>query len=268
MGQPEPSDPFLGVVLALETATRTGSVAIVQAGRVIARTSGDGRTTHGERLPGEAVDLLTENGLTVTDVDRFAVAVGPGSFTGLRVGIATIQGLALTRSREVVGVSTLAAMAECVGAAGIEADVLGIWLDGHRSEVFGVAYLTAGGEGARAADATAPSVTVPPGLEELEPHCVGSATEVATGWRGRIGRRSVALVGDGAVRYAGEAEAALGQAVRILAMPAALAVGVGQLAVRATPAQRTAAHGVAPLYVRRPDAELARDRRARGVSSR
>jgi tRNA threonylcarbamoyladenosine biosynthesis protein TsaB len=231
---------------------------------VIASASGDARATHGERLPGEAVDLLAAHGLMVENVDRFAVAVGPGSFTGLRVGIATIQGLALTRSCEVVGVSTLAAMAECVV---VDADVLGVWLDGQRGDVFGAAYLTAGG-GARAADATTHSITVPPGLEELEPHCVGSAAEVAGGWRDRIGRRSVVLAGDGAVRYAGEAEAALGQTVRILPMPAALAVGVGQLAVRATPTQRSPPHGIAPLYIRRPDAELARDQRTRGTSHR
>jgi len=92
--------------------------------------------------------------------------------------------------------------------------------------------------------------------------------EVAGGWRDRIGRRSVVLAGDGAVRYAGEAEAALGQTVRILPMPAALAVGVGQLAVRATPTQRSPPHGIAPLYIRRPDAELARDQRTRGTSHR
>ena len=98
-------------ILALETVTRRGSVALWDAGVVVARAGGDTRT-HGARLPGELLALLEERGLRLADVDLFAVISGPGSFTGLRVGMASIQGLALAGHRQVIPIPTLEAMAE------------------------------------------------------------------------------------------------------------------------------------------------------------
>ena len=69
---------------------------------------GDASRTHGERLPGELAAL----GAPFSSIDVFAVAIGPGSFTGLRIGIATMQGLALVDRRRVVGVSALEALAQ------------------------------------------------------------------------------------------------------------------------------------------------------------
>ena len=82
------------VILALETATRRGSLALWIDGDVAAM-AGETERTHGERLPNEMTTWLAAQGRTLADVDYFAVVSGPGSFTGLRVGVATIQGLAL-----------------------------------------------------------------------------------------------------------------------------------------------------------------------------
>src|SRR5262245_17667106 len=123
-------------VLALDTTTRDGSVAVVEDDRVLVERGGDPARTHGERLPGDILIALHEAGLALQDVDLFAVAVGPGSFTGLRVGIATIQGLAFVGQRRVVPVSALLALAHAgsrdlpVGAR------IGAWMDAHRGEVF------------------------------------------------------------------------------------------------------------------------------------
>ena len=129
------------VILALDTATRPGSVAVLRNGEVLASAVGLASRTHGERLPGDIVRLLASHHLGVHDVTRFAVVVGPGSFTGLRVGIATIQGLALVQSTPVVCVSTLAALGQMVaGETPADIDVIGAWLDGQRQQVFTAAY--------------------------------------------------------------------------------------------------------------------------------
>ena len=81
-------------VLALDSTTRAGSVALVTDDRIVLKRSGDPTRTHAERLPGDILGLLHDAGVALAAVDVFAIASGPGSFTGLRIGIATLQGLA------------------------------------------------------------------------------------------------------------------------------------------------------------------------------
>ena len=92
-------------VLALDTTTRAGSVAIVDDGRVLIEREGDPTRTHALRLPAELLDALAAVGLTTAEIDLFGVASGPGSFTGLRIGIATMQGLAFVHRRRIAAVS-------------------------------------------------------------------------------------------------------------------------------------------------------------------
>src|SRR5215212_3020373 len=99
------------LILALDTTTRAGSVALVEDERVIDERAGDPARTHVERLPGEILALLAAHRRASSDVDLFAVGSGPGSFTGLRIGIATVQGLALVCGRPVVGIPPLEALA-------------------------------------------------------------------------------------------------------------------------------------------------------------
>src|SRR6266567_3825378 len=103
-------------VIALDTTTRAGSVALVEDDRVIDERAGDGSRTHAERLPAEIIALTDAHGVGWKDVDLYAVASGPGSFTGLRIGIATIQGLAFVYGRRVVGVPALEALAHAESA--------------------------------------------------------------------------------------------------------------------------------------------------------
>ena len=83
------------VILALETVTRAGSLALVRRRSRRDAAIGDAARTHGVRLPGEVLDVARGARPTLADVDFFAVVTGPGSFTGLRVGLAAVQGLAL-----------------------------------------------------------------------------------------------------------------------------------------------------------------------------
>src|ERR1051325_2370918 len=98
------------IILALDTSTRIGSSAVLRGDDVLAEVPGDPLRTHAERLPADLMQVLDGGGLALGDVDVFAVATGPGSFPGLRVGIATMQGLALAASRPLVGVSVLDAL--------------------------------------------------------------------------------------------------------------------------------------------------------------
>lgn len=98
-------------LLAVETSTSAGSVALIQdGGEPQLRRLEPGRPQT-ETLLGAIDRLLTDGGCTVHDLDGFAVAVGPGAFIGVRVGIATVKGLAMGTGKPVVPVSTLEALA-------------------------------------------------------------------------------------------------------------------------------------------------------------
>src|SRR5438477_397753 len=127
-------------VLALDTTTRDGSVALVDEHHVIEERRGDSARSHAERLPGELLALAEAHRLSVSAIDLFTVAAGPGSFTGLRIGIATIQGLALVHRKRVVPVSALRAMAHAASTTLPEGSLVGAWMDAHRRDVFSAMY--------------------------------------------------------------------------------------------------------------------------------
>src|SRR4030095_8364971 len=81
------------LLLALETVTRAGSLALCDGDGSCASGQGDARLTHGVRLPGELLRFLATQDRSLGDVDAFVVVTGPGSFTGLRVGLAPASGL-------------------------------------------------------------------------------------------------------------------------------------------------------------------------------
>jgi tRNA threonylcarbamoyl adenosine modification protein YeaZ/ribosomal-protein-alanine acetyltransferase len=230
------------VVLALETATRAGSYAVWHDG-ACGGSAGDARRTHGERLPAELLDALDRQGLRLADVDLFAVVAGPGSFTGLRVGIAAIQGLAMATGRLVVPVPTLDALAGAwLGAAASPAAVLGLCLDGQRGDVFFAAR----------------EVT-PAGLgDSASEPAVGTPDDAADAFDRAAGTRPLVLVGDGAQRYRQRFAERLPEA-RVEAERTTLAEAAAARAA-ADAAGGVRPHAVRPVYIRRPDAEIARDR--------
>jgi len=99
------------IILAIETATRAGSVAVSRDDQILASTTGDASSSHSTDLIENIDRILRDAGLELRDVDLFAAAVGPGSFTGLRIGLATVKSLAVATNRKCIGVSTLAAVA-------------------------------------------------------------------------------------------------------------------------------------------------------------
>lgn len=112
------------LILALDTALETCSAALVRDGRVLAARSEPMARGHQERIAPLVEELAGEAGIAFGEVDRIAVARGPGSFTGLRVGLAFAKGLGFALGRPVVGIGTLQAIAartEGAAAAVIDA---------------------------------------------------------------------------------------------------------------------------------------------------
>lgn len=105
------------VILGLETATRAGSVCLARGTEILSIEAGDASTSHSNTLLRDINRVLENCGTSLADIDLFAVAVGPGSFTGLRIGLATTKALASTLSRSCLSVPTLAAVARAVGRA-------------------------------------------------------------------------------------------------------------------------------------------------------
>lgn len=100
------------IVLAIESSAIAASVALQSDDRLLAELTLNRGNTHSENLLPMVETLLTRTGLSVDDVDLFAVSAGPGSFTGVRIGVATVKGLAFGKGKSCVGVSTLEALAE------------------------------------------------------------------------------------------------------------------------------------------------------------
>ena len=105
------------LILAVETATLSGSIALTRGDELIAALSGDPAVSHSNTLLADLDRLLSETTFKLSDVDLFAVAAGPGSFTGLRIGIATVKALAATLGRPCAAVPTLQAVALAGGAS-------------------------------------------------------------------------------------------------------------------------------------------------------
>jgi ribosomal-protein-alanine N-acetyltransferase len=180
-------------------------------------------------------------------VDQFAVVSGPGSFTGLRVGIAAIQGLALAAGRKVVAVPTLDAMMEAVLVEAPVDGVLAACLDGQRGEVFAAAVDATGATSVNAADRLIEPVSARP--EEWAARLI----EVSRG-------RSLVMVCHEIDRHRGTLERLLPSA-RLVPMPVTLAESAARAAA-SDPGRAVVPHALRPLYVRRPDAVLARERAA------
>jgi tRNA threonylcarbamoyladenosine biosynthesis protein TsaB len=237
------------LVLALDTTTRVGSHALVCDGQVVALGTGDASRPHAVRLPGDVLDALGAQGLRLDDVDLFAVAAGPGSFTGLRIGIASMQGLAFSTGRPIVGVSALEGLA-ATGAEGLPAGQhVAAFMDALRGEVFAALF---------AVEAHGP---LGPVLREEDAPFVAAPGLALDRWRER-GLRGACFVGDGAVvyRHLLEGTAVCGAAAD---PPPPIAPALARIALAKFQSGGTFhPHAVEPIYVRRPDAELARERKA------
>lgn len=228
----------LPVILAMDTATPCSSVALTagtrRGGEVIASLSLTGKVTHSRRLLAAVDWIMQESGVDWSAIRGIGVSLGPGSFTGLRIGMATAKGLAAAAGTVMLGVSTLHSLAaKCV----TETLICSI-LDARKKEVYAAFYRQS-----------------KEGL--VEP--LGDPAVLSPSKLGAAIKEPVVLVGDGARLYGEELCALIGE--KALIAPAALheptAVSLGLLAGELFEKGQylDLADGV-PMYVRSSDAEL------------
>lgn len=127
------------LILAMESTAKAASVALVRDGVLVAQSMQCSGLTHSRTLLPMAEDLLKNADIKLSDIDRFAVAHGPGSFTGVRIGVAAVKGLAWGAEKPAVGVSTLEAMAWHGAAAG-EGSLICCAMDARRNQVYNALF--------------------------------------------------------------------------------------------------------------------------------
>mgnify|MGYP000179828644 CR=1 FL=1 len=237
------------LILAVETSTPTGSVSLVEAFpeegvpgafRVVAETSQNLSETHSSRLMPSIDRLLREASTPVQAVQGIAVGLGPGSFTGLRIAVSTVKGLAFSLKVPVVGIPTLDALAHNLPFA---SPLVCPVLDARKKEVY-AALFRGDGEGR---------------LRRISEHWVLSPEDLCS----RIPER-VILLGTGVEPYAEIFRQKLGPRASFappdLSFPRASTVARLSLSVFQS-GQTVDLMTFAPLYVRRSEAEIHRERK-------
>ncbi|MBI1908745.1 MAG: tRNA (adenosine(37)-N6)-threonylcarbamoyltransferase complex dimerization subunit type 1 TsaB [Deltaproteobacteria bacterium] len=183
-------------ILALESATLTGSVALVDVGAqggapLHVEKTLDASLQHSEKLLPAVMEIVGDR---LSSIDLFAVDIGPGSFTGLRVGVALMKGLAFATGKPLVGVSSLEALAmNAVGAQLIAPLHIVPMLDAYRGEVYTAVYNVGAGF-PRPGAVTAP-------LQQIEPEQATPPEKWLKYLVGVVRERPLQFIGDGAVKY-------------------------------------------------------------------
>jgi tRNA threonylcarbamoyladenosine biosynthesis protein TsaB len=245
------------IVLGFDTCTPATAIGLRLSDGVTLQARDDPaqgeHPGHATRLLPLAADLLAQAGLRFADVQRVAVGIGPGTFTGLRIGVASARGLAQSLNAELVGVSSLRALAlASTSDPRLRGEGVLALIDARRGEAFAAAYAPhaqprADREPAPPRELAPPRALAPARFAEILTEVAASEHDV-TGWL---------AVGNGALLYRDTLSAL---PIRVPAEDSPLHTVSGEaicaLAL-AGPAQPL--HTVLPDYCRRPDAELARE---------
>lgn len=225
-------------IIALETSAKAVSAAITQNGRVLASGYQDTGLTHSRTLMPIVEHLFRNTGLTLQDMDAVVVSAGPGSFTGIRIGVSAAKGLAFAADKPAVGVSTLAAMARNVAFC----DGLVVCaMDARRNQIYNALFLAQDGHLTRLTEDRA--VALADLAEEL-----------------RDDPRPKTVVGDGA-QLCAEALDGAGIACRLapphLIMQNAMSVAL-EAEHLAAEGGLVSAQALSPVYLRPPQAQRLR----------
>ncbi|MFA8300975.1 MAG: tRNA (adenosine(37)-N6)-threonylcarbamoyltransferase complex dimerization subunit type 1 TsaB [Hyphomicrobiales bacterium] len=127
-------------ILCIETATQICSVAIGVDGKVVSLRENTRKNSHSEMITLYIQEVLDEAGINVQDLDAIAVSKGPGSYTGLRIGVSTVKGLAYSLEKPVIAISTLQSMAQSMASEYDENTLLCPMIDARRMEVYCAMY--------------------------------------------------------------------------------------------------------------------------------
>ena len=220
-------------ILAIDTALGACSVAIAVDGEVVARALELRQRGHAEALFAMISEVEQEAGLSAADMDRFAVTIGPGTFTGLRVGLSAARGLGLATSKPVLGLTTLQALAAGVATKDLTSeDVIASVIDAKRGECYMQMF-----------DPALMPLSVPKIVQLDEAAAALGEALQKTGGR-------AFLVGTGAMLMAER----LDQVAHLTQAPDQ--PDAGRLAILAAAIDDAASAPAEPLYLRAPDAKL------------
>ena len=225
-------------LLAVDTTSARGSIAVLEGDTVRGGAGFQTPAGHAQRLLPEIDGLLGSLGLSLADVEAFAVAVGPGSFTGLRIGIASVEGLAFATGRPVIGVSTLDATASRYRS---RARLVAPFLDARREEIFGALFRT---------DGDALETVIDPVCERPE--------EFLVRLKG-VSPEPIVFAGDGIELYGALVRRVMGERAHLEESVAELAEEVGRIGrKRLEDGEAAPLGGLRAQYLRLPDAQRAR----------
>ncbi len=229
-------------ILAIETSTMLGGIAIADDSRgLIAEARLNVKTTHSERLMTVVGQVVEQSGLQLAEIDIFAVASGPGSFTGLRIGLSTVKGLAYATGRPIVTVPTLEAFAWNLAWCRYPVCVM---LDARRGEVYTALYRWEGQTFLRE---------------------IGEASVNPAELLGRL-EGTILFAGEGALVYRELIISALGSRA-VFAPPDKMVPSPANVAMlglaRAAAGTLTDPFGARPLYIRKAEAEVKLDEKQR-----
>ena len=230
-------------ILVLESSAKAASCAVLEDGGVLASAWQATGLTHSRTLLPMVEDMLKNSELSMQNIDAVAVAAGPGSFTGLRIGIAAVKGLAWAAEKPCVPVSTLEAMAWPL--AHLEGNIV-CAMDARRKQIYNAAFLAEGGT-----------------LTRLREDRAISLEEAAADLAGMDG--PMFIVGDGAqLCFDFFTEKGIDCQLAPVHLRLQSAVGVGLAASRQWPEGAVSAQELTPVYLRLSQAE--RERAARSAA--
>ncbi len=226
-------------ILGIETSTKTGSVAIISRDRLICQYTLSIDITHSERLMATVDRVLKDARMSLKDIEGFAISIGPGSFTGLRVGIATVKGLAFATDLPVAAVPTLKALAWNLYYSSYPICPL---QDAKKKEVYAALYRFEGTTLVQTMDERAISIV------ELSRMMTGP----------------VVFTGEASVVFRPEIESVFGTRANFAPISHCLpsAASVADIGLNMISEGRTTSpDDLVPMYVRRPEAEVVWEKR-------
>lgn len=232
--------------LGIETATSIASVGVVADDRILAACALPMRGSHARTLVPLIDAALATAGIALGELDLLAVSIGPGSFTGLRIGLSVTKGLALATGLPAIGVPTLDAYAH---TAGPRPGILCPVLDARKGEVYAAAFRWPG----------------------ADPECIVAATAMAPERLAALVPTPCTLVGDGVDAYADLWQRAFGTSVELIPLSALPPSGAAVARLGLARLLTVGADDLAllePRYCRRSEAELTRERGVGGPSER
>lgn len=222
------------LILAVDTTTLSGSVALLNRTILLSEVGIDSSVTYSERLLPAIHFLLESQGLKIQDVNAFALAVGPGSFTGIRIGISTIKSFAYASKKPVAPISTLQAMA--LKLRHPQSRLLCPLIDAKKGEIYAALFESRGGK-----------------LQEIIPQRAYNPDHF---FSLLPSRRIIFFIGSGAAVYRDKINLYLGDKARFSSRSQFIAYEVGVLGYELLKKRRgKEVVDIKPLYLRKSQAE-------------